>query len=105
MRKILSICLIVALLFTSLAAVPASGEPAFSSSLRAELAAQYEALLPDLGIRAEEWENEMNRCTDEEKVIMQYYFITTDMSALCSIDFSLLHSFAAHAAMLRETMP
>ena len=105
MRKILSICLIVALLFTSLAAVPASGEPVFSSSLRADLAAQYEALLPDLGIRAEEWENEMNRCTDEEKVIMQYYFITTTMSALCSIDFSLLHSFAAHAAMLRETMP
>lgn len=104
MRRIICICLVAALLFTGLAA-PASGEQASGSDLRAELAAQYEALLPDLGVRAEEWENEMNRCTDEEKVIMQYYFITTCMSDLCSVDFSLLHSFATHAAMLRETMP
>ena len=69
------------------------------------LAEQYEALLPDLGIRAEEWNAEMSKCTEEEQKIMQYYFITTTMSDLCSIDFSLLHSYASHAVMLRETMP
>ena len=65
----------------------------------------YEAYYSDLRVRTDEWEQEMALCNDEEKRIMKYYFITTDMSTLCGIDFSLLHKYASHAAMLRETMP
>ncbi len=65
----------------------------------------YEAYYPDLRVRTDEWEQEMALCNEEEKRIMKYYFITTDMSTLCGIDFSLLHKYASHAAMLRETMP
>lgn len=68
-----------------------------------KLITQYETLLPDLGYRADEWEKEYEKCTDEEKKIMQYYFITTSMTDLCSIDFALLHKYATHAVKVRKT--
>ena len=103
MKKILCIFLLIMMAFSTTLAW-ASEEPA-AEDWRQELSLQYEEMLPDLSIRAEEWEAEMATCTEEEKTIMQYYFICTGMSELCSINFSLLHSYATHAAMLRETMP
>ena len=101
-KRLFSLFLSLMILLGCLA--PGAGA-ASGDDFREKLEAQYQALLPDLGIRRAEWDAELESCTEEEKTIMQYYFITTTMSDLCSIDFSLLHRYAAHAAMLRETMP
>ncbi len=76
-----------------------------TDEISSKLDEEYERLLPDLGPRLEEWNAELAKCSEEEKRIMKYYFITTSMNELCSIDFSLLHSYASHAAQLRENMP
>ncbi len=92
------VLMLVLPLFTGCSASPSE------KALDKELKARYEAVYSDLGERTAEWEKEMKACSKAEKRIMEYYFITTPMSELLSIDFSLLHKYASHAAMLKESM-
>lgn len=103
-KRVVSTCLCLVLLFGCIAACNFTTDSS-GKEWQSKLNEQYEKLLPDLGIRSEEWESELKKCNEEEKRIMQYYFITTSMSDLCSIDFSLLRSYASHAAKLRKEMP
>ena len=97
------ICLYLALVLV-LSALTGCGMTADEKEVDAELKKRYEACYSDLGDRTAEWEQEMKKCSAMEKRIMEYYFITTPMSELLSIDFSLLHKYASHAAMLKNTM-
>ena len=67
---------------------------------------EYQRLLPDAGVRMEEWEAALDACaSEEEKTVMKYYFTCMPMADLCELDFDLLRSYASHAVRLREEMP